>query len=67
MQKPSKTKREMFTAFVSKYQDVPASFIARTLDYQDNLGDCFDSIMDYESFAIKEFDNNKNKWKNKNL
>jgi len=67
MQKASKTKREMFDAFVSKYKNVPAIFIARSLDYHETLGKCFDSIADYNSHAIQQFDIDKKIWKNKNL
>jgi hypothetical protein len=67
MQKTFKTKREMFNAFVNKYKNVPATFIARNLDYHKTLGECFDSIVDYNSHAIQQFDIDKKIWKNKNL
>lgn len=61
----SKTNREMFNAFAQKYNNVPAIFIARSLDYHENLGKCFDSIADYYHHAIQEFDNEKKIWKSK--
>lgn len=67
MQSPSKSKREMFSAFINKFPDVPNIFIARSLDYQNNLGTCFDYIMDYKKNAIQEFNVNQNKWLSKNL
>jgi len=63
----SKTKREMFDAFVKKYPNIPPIFIARNLDYHSNLGDCFDNITDYKKIAIQEFNNNQKKWLSKNL
>lgn len=67
MLKRSKTNREMFNAFADKYKNIPLVFIARNLDYHQNLGDCFDAIVDYKPHAIQEFDNRKNVWKSKNL
>jgi hypothetical protein len=67
MQKVSKTKREMFDAFTAKYKNVPSVFIARSLDYHDNLGKCFDSIMDYDPCVAQEFDVEKNDWQSKTL
>jgi len=67
MPKASKTNRQMFDAFASKYEDVPAVFIARTLDYLENYGNCFDAILDYKPIAIQEFNTERNKWQNKKL
>ena len=57
----------MFDAFTAKYKNVPSVFIARSLDYHDNLGKCFDSIMDYDPCVAQEFDVEKNDWQSKTL
>lgn len=67
MPKVSKTNRQMFEAFANKYDNVPAVFIARTLDNLENYGNCFDAILDYKSVAIQEFNAERNIWQNKKL
>jgi len=67
MPKVSKTNRQMFEAFTSKYDNVPAVFIARTLDNMENYGDCFDVILDYKPVTIQEFNVERSIWQNKKL
>ena len=67
MQKPSKSKRDMFHAFSKSYKEVPISFVMRSLDNFSNLGNCFDAIEDYTPYAVQEFDYGKNVWQSKKL
>jgi hypothetical protein len=67
MPKVSKSKRQMAIAFEEKYKNIPFVFLARNLDYHNNLGDCFDSVIDYKNNATQEFDFETNKWQSKSL
>lgn len=61
MQK-AKSKREMAHAFSKRYENVPLSFIMRTLDNIESYGKCFDIFEDYDKTSSKVFVHETQSW-----
>ena len=61
MQK-AKSRREMAQAFCKRYENIPLSFIMRTLDNIDSYGKCFDIFEDYDKTSSKVFNHETKSW-----